>query len=75
LKTGSIEVPFEKKPFEQKPNSGSLFRNKQKRDAKSPEYYGSALINGVEYRINAWLNETKGGERYMKLSFSPQQEG
>jgi hypothetical protein len=65
LRTGNIEVSFE-----QKPNSGSLFRNKQKRDSKSPEYGGSAVIGGVEYRVNAWINETMGGERYMKLSFS-----
>jgi hypothetical protein len=70
LRTGNIEVPFENKKFEQKPNGGSLFRNKQKKDAKSPEYGGSAVVNGVEYKVSAWINETGNGERYMRLSFS-----
>jgi hypothetical protein len=68
LRTGNLKVSFE-----QKPNNGSLFRNKQKRDAQSPGYGGSAVIGGVEYRINAWLNETKGGERYFKLTFTEKQ--
>jgi hypothetical protein len=70
FKTGNIEVPFENKKFEQKPNGGSLFRNKSKKDAKSPEYGGSAVINGVEFKVSAWINETGGGERYMRLSFA-----
>jgi hypothetical protein len=65
LRTGNTEVTFE-----QKPNGGSLFRNKSKKDAKSPEYGGSAVVNGVEYKISAWVNETGNGERYMRLSFS-----
>jgi hypothetical protein len=57
--------------FEQKPNSGSLFRNEKMREGKQDaEYTGSALINGVEYFVNAWVNEIKSGERQGKKYFN-----
>jgi len=49
---------------------GSLFRNNNKREGKQDaDYQGRCKIGGVEYYINAWLNESKSGVKYMGLKF------
>jgi hypothetical protein len=58
---------------DKKDNSGALFSNKDKPDAKS-EYGGSAIIGGVDFWVNAWVKETKDGRKYFSLSFRPKQE-
>ena len=65
--------------YEQKPNTGSLFRNEKMREGKQDaEYTGSALIDGVEYYVNAWVNEIKSGEKqgkkYFNMQFKPKQQ-
>lgn len=60
--------------YEQKPNTGSLFRNEKKESDKHPDYNGSALIDGTEYWISAWLNESQSGKKYFKFSFKPKDE-
>jgi hypothetical protein len=47
---------------------GSLTRNENRKDDKSPEFKGSALINGVEFWVNAWVRENDG-RKYFSLSF------
>lgn len=54
---------------ERKDNSGALFRNDKKETDKHPDYTGSAMIDGSEYFLSAWLNESKHGVKYMSLSF------
>ena len=56
--------------YQQKDNSGALFRNKKESDSH-PDYKGSAMIDGTEYWFSAWINESKTGTKYMKTSFSP----
>lgn len=67
--------------YEQKDNSGSLFKNKNKVRANHPDYLGRALVDGKEFEISAWV-KTAGpgskiaGEKYVTLSFRlPQQNG
>ena len=64
--------------FEQKPNSGSLFRNADKEDDSHADYNGSALIDGQEFWINGWINEIKSGQMagktYLNLKFKPKQQ-
>lgn len=60
--------------YEQKNNSGSLFKNDRKEKETHPDYKGSAMINGVEYWVSAWLKEGKGGTKYMSFSYQPKQE-
>lgn len=50
-------------------NSGILSLNKYKKTDKQPPYTGTATINGVEYRIAAWVNEKEDG-KYFGLKFS-----
>ena len=53
--------------MEKPDNSGALFRNDRKETDKQPDYTGEARIEGVEYRLSAWLNESKNGKKYMGL--------
>lgn len=55
--------------FETKPNTGALFKNDKQGNDKRPDYTGTCLVDGKEYRISAWLNTSKSGVRYMSLNF------
>ena len=59
--------------FQQKDNSGAMFKNTDKTGETEPDYKGNALIDGSDYWINAWLNTSKAGNKYMKFSFSPKE--
>jgi len=55
--------------YEQKDLTGSLFKNDRKESDTHPDYKGSALLNGVEHWIDAWINTAKDGSKYMSLKF------
>tara|TARA_S200002703_G_scaffold118308_1_gene103962 strand:+ start:3558 stop:3824 length:267 start_codon:yes stop_codon:yes gene_type:complete len=56
--------------YEQKNNTGSLFRNEKKETENHPDYNGSMLIDGTEYWISGWINTAKSsGKKYFGLSF------
>lgn len=55
--------------YEMKNNSGSLFKNDKKESETHPDYKGSAKINGDEYWMSAWINESKEGKKYMSFNF------
>ena len=57
--------------YEQKDNTGSLFKNDRKETDSHPDYKGSALLNGVDYWLDAWINESANGTKYMSLKFKP----
>jgi hypothetical protein len=58
--------------YEQRDLTGSLFKNTRKEADTHADYNGSALINGVEYFLDAWINEPKGGgDKYMSVKFKP----
>ena len=61
--------------YEQKDNSGSLFKNDDQREGKQdPTHKGSARLAGVDYWISAWVNESKkDGRRYFGLKFKPKE--
>ena len=52
-----------------KDNSGALFKNDRKQTDQHPDYTGKCVVGGVEYYMNAWLNESKNGTKYMNFSF------
>jgi len=54
--------------FEQRDNSGTLFRNERKEQPNHADYEGTAMIGGKEYWMNAWLKEGKKG-KFMSFSF------
>lgn len=69
------------KPYEPKPNTGSLRQTKEKRMETSPDYFGDILIdisklelvNGVgKIRLSGWKKKSQmTGEPYLSLSVSP----
>ena len=64
--------------YEQKPNTGVIFKNEKKSD-KAPEYRGKINVDGKDYEISLWVKEGKNGkffsaqvqEPYNKPSNSP----
>ena len=57
-----------------KNNSGALFKNKEKKTDKHPDYNGNIIINDTKYFLSAWVNESKNGLKYLKLSASEEQK-
>ncbi len=61
--------------YEQRDNSGSLFKNDKEGNESRPDYKGSVMVGGVEYWLSAWIKEPKsGGQKYMSLSLKPKEQ-
>ena len=60
---------------ERKDMSGALFKNHPKKSETHPDYTGSAIIEGVDYFMDAWINEIKNGDKagqkYVSVKFKP----
>ena len=61
--------------YEQRDNSGSLFKNDKKTEPNHSDYNGSIMVGGVEYWLNGWVKETKDGRKYFSLSTKPKTGG
>jgi hypothetical protein len=59
--------------YEQRDNSGSLFKNEKREKDTHPHATGSAMIDGVEYWVSAWTKEGKNG-KFQSLSFKRKEE-
>jgi uncharacterized protein (DUF736 family) len=55
--------------YEAKDLTGSLFKNDRKEKDTHADYRGSVLIDGSEYWLDAWINESNSGTKYMSLKF------
>ena len=55
--------------YEQKDNSGSLFKNDKKEKDTHPDYRGDCTVNGVKKSIGAWIKKDKNGKSFISLSF------
>jgi hypothetical protein len=60
--------------YQQKDNSGSLFKVEEKQSERHPDMSGSAMIDGVEYFFDAWFKVADSGRRWMSCSFKPKQK-
>jgi hypothetical protein len=56
----------------QRDNNGALFKAKPNENPKWPQYEGSAMINGQEYWLSAWLKEGQAG-KFFSLAFKPKE--
>lgn len=57
--------------YEMRDGEGSLFRNDRAGKDTDPTHKGQAKIDGRDYWVNAWVNETEDGQKYFKLKFNP----
>jgi hypothetical protein len=55
--------------YQQKDNSGSIFKNDRKESANHPDAKGSCMIDGVEYWISSWNKKTQDGKDWRSLAF------
>jgi len=54
--------------MEVKPNTGMLMKNSRKESDKHPDYTGTWVDgDGVEHYLDAYINVSAKGNRYMKL--------
>ena len=60
--------------YQQKDNSGALFKNDKKESDSHPDYKGSAMIDGSDYWVSGWINVSSAGTKYMKFSYSPKEQ-
>lgn len=49
--------------------SGALFKNERKEKDSHPDYKGSAVVDDVDYWIDAWLKKDRNDKTYMSISF------
>jgi hypothetical protein len=54
---------------EQRDMAGTLFKQRERRSEKSPDFTGRITIGGRTYRLSGWKRTTKdGGETYLSLA-------
>ncbi len=53
-----------------KENNGFLFKKEDRATEKSPQYEGKINVGGKEYRLAAWIKESKAGKKYFSLAIS-----
>ena len=52
-------------------NRGVLFKAKEKKSENSPSYTGNINVGGKEYKISAWVKESKNtGDKFFSISVS-----
>jgi hypothetical protein len=60
--------------YEQRDNSGSLFKNQKKDKDTHPDYTGNGMIDGKGFWFSAWIKKDRNGNTFMSLSFKPKEE-
>lgn len=53
---------------------GVLFKNKRKKKESQPDMTGQIEIDGKEYWLSAWYNESKRGMKFIALAATEKEE-
>jgi hypothetical protein len=61
------------KHFEQKDGQGALFKNDKKQKDTHPDYVGNIKVEGIEFRLSAWIKTSNSGTKYMSISAMPKE--
>ena len=56
--------------YEQRDNSGTIFKNDKREKDTHPHGTGKAMIGGVMYYVSAWTKDGNNG-KFQSLSFKP----
>ena len=59
--------------YEQRDNSGSLFKNERRASPTHADYTGTIMVAGVTYWLNAWIKDGQKG-KFMSLSVKPKDQ-
>jgi len=59
--------------FEQRPNTGVLFKNDRKEKDTHPDWKGTINVNGVEHWFSAWTKQGQRGE-FLSVSIGEKKE-
>lgn len=56
-----------------KNNSGALFKAREKKTERSPDYNGSINVEGKEFFISGWIKQPKDpqGKPFVSLALTP----
>jgi uncharacterized protein (DUF736 family) len=60
--------------YEQKPNTGAIFKNDKKGNEKSPDYKGSINVDGKDLEIALWVKDSQKGEKFFSAKIQPKFE-
>lgn len=55
-------------------NRGVLFKDDEPKHEKSPSHTGTLNVDGKEYRLAAWVKESKTGRKFFSLAVTPKEE-
>jgi len=53
---------------------GALFKNNKRTKDTQPEYTGTCEINGQEFWISAWVKESKNGQKFFSMAYTPKDQ-
>lgn len=59
--------------FQQRENSGALFRNDKGDNPKRPDYKGDINVGGVFYDVVGWTKDGSKG-KFLSLSIKPKED-